>query len=123
MKEERGQIAGNQIISEPFTLWGSIGGEVVVTDGGKMYVRGAIYGLLSVEKGGRVHILGNVSGDLCVAKGAKVIVSGIVGGNCINNGGRLYIDETARILGKVKMFKGETKIDSKAQVGGRERYQ
>ncbi|MFI5378865.1 MAG: hypothetical protein ACHRHE_06195 [Tepidisphaerales bacterium] len=122
MKEERGQIAGNQIISEPFTLWGSIGGEVIVVDGGKMYVRGAIYGLLSVEKGGRVHILGNVSGDLRVARGAKVIVSGIIGGDCTNNGGRLYVDETARILGKVRTRSGETKIDSKAQVGGRENY-
>ena len=122
MREERGQIAGNQIIAEAFTLWGSIAGDIVVIDGGKMYARGAIYGKLSVEEGGRVHIFGNVSGDLVVSEGAKVIVSGIVGGDCTNNGGRLYIDETARVLGRVKMKKGETKIDSKAQVGGRERY-
>ncbi len=57
-----------------------------------------------------------------MSEGAKVIVSGVIGGDCLNQGGRLYIDESARIMGKVRTRKGETKVDSKAQVGGRENF-
>ena len=56
MREERGQINGNQVISEPLDLWGIISGNVTVVEGGKLYVRGAIYGDLRVSPGGRVHI-------------------------------------------------------------------
>ncbi len=84
MIEERGQIAGNQIVSEAYTLWGSIAGEVVVIDGGKMYVRGAIYGDLTVEEGGRVHVFGNISGKLSVIlrKGAVFTFSAISAASC-----------------------------------------
>ncbi|MCS7034820.1 MAG: hypothetical protein NZ561_12630 [Phycisphaerae bacterium] len=108
MREERGQIAGDVVVYEPFTLWGSIGGNVTVIEGGKLYVRGAIYGNMQVERGGRVHILGIVSGDLIVHEGAKVIVSGQVGKNAINRGGRLHIDPTAIIHGTVKTRNGKT---------------
>ena len=64
MREERGQLTGDVIVYEPFTLWGSVGGNVRVIQGGKLYVRGAIYGNLTVEYGGRVHVYGNISGDL-----------------------------------------------------------
>ena len=64
MREERGTLNGNQVISEAVDLWGTISGNVTVVDGGKMYVRGAIYGHLKVAHGGRVHIYGNVSGNL-----------------------------------------------------------
>jgi hypothetical protein len=102
MREERGQLSGDQLIFEPFTLWGSIGGDVRVIQGGKFYVRGAIYGNLTVEYGGRVHVFGNVSGNLIVQRGAKVIHSGILGGDAVNEGGRLYIDAIARVLGRIK---------------------
>ena len=108
MREERGQISGDVVVYEPFTLWGSVGGNVNVIDGGKMYVRGAVYGNMDVEAGGRVHILGIVSGDLSVHKGAKVIVSGQVGGNAINLGGRLHIEAKAQIHGRVKSKEGKT---------------
>jgi hypothetical protein len=81
-----------------------------------MYVRGAIYGHLKVAHGGRVHIYGNVSGNLTVLEGAKVIHSGVRGGDAINEGGRLFIDASARVLGRVKTSSGETKVDSKAQI-------
>lgn len=108
MREERGQIGGDVVVYEPFTLWGSIGGNVRVIQGGKFYVRGAIYGNLTVEFGGRVHIFGNVSGNLIVERGAKVIHSGILGHDAINEGGRLYIEAASRILGKIKPNSGET---------------
>jgi cytoskeletal protein CcmA (bactofilin family) len=108
MREERGQLAGDVVVYEPFTLWVSIGGHVRVIEGGKFYVRGAIYGNLRVEFGGRVHIFGNVAGDLLVERGAKVIHSGILGGDAINEGGRLYIEAASRILGKIKTRRGET---------------
>jgi predicted acyltransferase (DUF342 family) len=108
MREERGQIPGDVVVYEPFTLWGSVGGDVKVIDGGKLYVRGAIYGKLDVEDGGRVHILGTVTGDLTVHPGAKVIVSGLVGGNAVNLGGRLHIDANAQVHGKVKTRDGRT---------------
>ena len=69
---------------------------------------GAIYGSLIVEFGGRVHIFGNVTGNLTVQRGAKVIHSGVLGGDAINEGGRLFIDPTATIMGKVKTIDGET---------------
>ena len=71
MREERGTLSGNQIISEPLDLWGTISGNVTVVDGGKMYVRGAIYGHLRVAHGGRVHVYGNVSGNLTVLEGVE----------------------------------------------------
>jgi len=108
MREERGQIAGDVMIYEPWNLWGSVGGNVTVIQGGKLYVRGAIYGNLVVEFGGRVHIFGNVSGNLIVNRGAKVIHSGVLGGDAINEGGRLFIDPPARIMGNVKTRSGDT---------------
>src|SRR5688500_18203863 len=105
MREERGQVRGDVIVHEPYTLWGAIAGNVRVIQGGKFYVRGAIYGKLEVEYGGRVHIYGNVSGKLTVHPGAKVIHSGILGGDVSNLGGRLYVDNSATIVGQVKTKK------------------
>src|SRR5439155_27384868 len=106
MSEERDTLNGNQIISEGVDLWAVISGNVTVVDGGKMYIRGAIYGNLKVAHGGRVHIYGNVSGDLVVLEGAKVIHNGVLGGDAINDGGRMFIDASARILGKVRTNSG-----------------
>jgi cytoskeletal protein CcmA (bactofilin family) len=111
MREERGQIAGGVVVYEPFNLWGSVGGDVKVVEGGKLYVRGAIYGNLLVEYGGRVHIFGNVTGNLIVKRGAKVIHSGVLVGDATNLGGRLFIESMAKIQGKVKAKKGETTDD------------
>lgn len=114
MREERGQIAGDVLVYEPYTLWGSIGGSVRVIERGKLYVRGSIYGNLTVEYGGRCHIFGRVSGTLTVHRGAKVIHSGVIAGDCVNEGGRLYIDKGAQVVGKTKTRKGETKIEGEA---------
>jgi cytoskeletal protein CcmA (bactofilin family) len=110
MHEERGTIAGDWVVSEPTTLWGSVGGNVTVAEGGKLYMRGAVYGDILVEFGGRLHIFGRVVGSLTVKRGAKVIHSGVLGGDATNKGGRLFIENTAIINGKVKTLKGETKI-------------
>ena len=112
MREERGQLSGGLIVFEPFNLWGSVGGEVRVIQGGKLYVRGAIYGDLIVEYGGRVHVFGNISGDLVVERGAKVIHSGVIGGDAVNQGGRLYIERTSRVLGRIKTIDGTTTTES-----------
>lgn len=116
MREERGQIAGPLVVHEPFTLWGSVGGDVIVVEGGRFYMRGSIYGNLTVEYGGRVHIYGSVSGDLKVARGTKVIHSGTLMGNATNEGGRLFVDSLGTIHGKVKTLKGQTTIDPNATV-------
>jgi cytoskeletal protein CcmA (bactofilin family) len=121
MREERGTISGPLVVHEPYTLWGSVGGDVIVVEGGKFYMRGSIYGNLIVEYGGRVHIFGNVTGDLKVARGSKVIHSGILLGDAVNEGGRLYVDAMATINGKVKTIKGETKIEPKPIVPGARR--
>ena|ERR1041385_6082872 len=110
MREERGTLSGDLVVYEPFTLWGSAGGNVSVIDGGKFYLRGTIYGNLTVEKGGRVHVFGNITENLVVMEGAKVIVSGAIGHDVINEGGRVFIDSGAKIMGKVKTKKGETKV-------------
>jgi hypothetical protein len=117
VREERGQLTGNQIISEPVDFWGKVDGDVHVVEGGKFYLRGAIYGSLYIEDGGRVHLFGNLMGNLYVAENGKAIISGVVGGDCHNDGGRMYIDSNAKILGKVKKHAGETQIDSKAKIG------
>ena len=88
-------------------LWGSVAGNVSVVKGGKFYLRGSVYGNISAESGGRAHLLGNVSGDLIVMEDAKVILGGAVGGDAINEGGRLYIEHTAKVMGKVKGRKGK----------------
>jgi cytoskeletal protein CcmA (bactofilin family) len=110
MREERGTIAGDLVVAEELTLWGSVGGNVSVIEGGKFYMRGACYGDITVEWGGRLHIFGRVIGTLTVRRGAKVIHSGVLGGDAINKGGRLYIDSTATINGKIKTLKGETEM-------------
>jgi cytoskeletal protein CcmA (bactofilin family) len=116
MREERGHIAGNVSINEPYTLWGSIGGTVSAMDGSKFYMRGAIYGDLNIAPGGRVHVLGNITGNVTVSPKSKVILGGTVGGNVTNLGGRLYIEATARILGKVRAGdSGETKVEPGAK--------
>jgi cytoskeletal protein CcmA (bactofilin family) len=114
MREERGQLSGDVVVAETYTLWGTIAGNVRVIEGGKMYVRGAVYGNLTVEAGGRVHVYGNVSGDLVVHRKAKVIHSGLLGGDAVNQGGRLYVDEMGKVNGKVKTKAGETKVHGAA---------
>lgn len=102
MREERGQIQGDMVVYEKLTLWGTLGGDCTVVKGGRMYLRGSIYGNLIVEAGGRVHAYGNIRGNVIVHPKAKVILSGTIGGDACNEGGRLYIDSTARIMGRVK---------------------
>jgi cytoskeletal protein CcmA (bactofilin family) len=110
MREERGTIGGDWTVTDEVELWGSVGGNVTVDEGGKLYVRGAIYGDILVKWGGRMHIFGRVAGSLTVKRGAKVIHSGVLGGDATNLGGRLYIDSTAQINGKIKTVKGETEM-------------
>ena len=117
MREERGQLKGDQVISEPFTLWGSVAGNVTATIGSKFYARGTIYGDLTVLHGGRVHVYGKVTGSLFVKDGAKVIHSGYVGGDAVNEGGRLFVDKNATVAGNVLTADGETQVDPAAQVG------
>ena len=116
MKEERGNVRGDVVISEPYTLWGTIAGNVTAVKGSKFYARGVIYGDLTVLARGRVHIFGNVNGDLIVKDGAKVIHSGTVTGDAVNEGGRLYIEASAKVLGKVRTEQGETTIEPGAEV-------
>ncbi len=113
MREERGKLAGDVTINDDMTLWGTIAGNVTVTEKGKFYMRGAIFGNLTVQNGGRVHVYGNVSGDLRVEEGAKVIHSGIIGRNAINDGGRLYIEKASKVEGKVKENSGETTYEGR----------
>ena len=112
MREERGHLRGNVVIDEPYTLWGSIAGDVTAVKGSKFYVRGMIYGSLTVLHGGRVHVYGNITGDLTIKDGAKVIHSGVVGGDAVNQGGRLYVDKIAKVLGEVKTEDGQTTLES-----------
>jgi len=113
MREERGQISGDITIAEPYTLSGTIAGDVRVVKGGKFWARGSIFGNLEVADGGRVHVYGSISGDLTVHEGAKVIISGRIMGNATNRGGRLYINAGGEVNGKVKTKTGETKIEPK----------
>ena len=105
------------MVSEPYTLWGSVAGNVTATNGSKFYVRGTIYGDLTLLVGGRCHVYGKVTGNLVVKDGAKVIVSGIVGKDAVNEGGRLYVDANAEIMGRVRTEDGETQVDPNAKVG------
>ena len=115
MREERGHVKGKMVIDEPFTLWGSIAGNVTAVKGSKFYMRGAIYGDLTVLHGGRVHVYGNITGNLFVKDGAKVIHSGVLGGDANNFGGRLYIDSKAKVMGRVR-----TEEDGQTTVEGEE---
>src|SRR5688500_1273325 len=110
MREERGTIAGNYTDSDTLTLWGTIGGNLTVAEGGKCYLRGACYGDNLVQYGIRLHIFRRVAGSMTDKRTPKVIHSGLLGGNATNLGGRLYIENTAQINGKIKTVKGETKI-------------
>lgn len=111
MREERGQVAGDLIVDGPLELWGNVGGNVTVVDGGKFYVRGSIIGNLIVQYGGRVHIYGQVHGDVTVFDNTKLIHSGHIKGNLINDGGRLFVDRKAKVEGKIKTKSGQTKIE------------
>ena len=111
MREERGQVAGDLVVYEKFELWGNVGGNVTVVSGGKFYLRGAILGNLIVENGGRVHIFGHVHGDVTLHENTKLIHSGVIGGDLVNDGGRLFIERVAKVNGRVKTRKGETKME------------
>lgn len=111
MREERGQVAGDLVVDGPLELWGNVGGDVTVIDGGKFYVRGSILGNLIVQYGGRVHIYGQVHGDVTVFDNTKLIHSGHIGGDLINDGGRLFVDRKAKVEGRIKTKSGETKIE------------
>ncbi|HSI31984.1 MAG TPA: hypothetical protein VK986_00210, partial [Tepidisphaeraceae bacterium] len=74
-------------------------------------MRGAVYGDLIVESGGRCHNFGNISGNLIVHENTKVIHSGVVGKDVINEGGRLVVDATAKVMGKIRKKSGETKLE------------
>lgn len=111
MREERGQIAGDVVVSDEMELWGNVGGNVTVANGGKFYLRGAIYGNMVVEPGGRVHIFGQIKGDVTIHKKTKLVHSGVIGGDLINEGGRLYVDRTAKVGGKVTTKSGQTKVE------------
>jgi predicted acyltransferase (DUF342 family) len=118
MREERGRIAGDIVVYEPFTLWGAVAGSVKVIEGGKFYLRGSIYGDLEVEFGGRVHIYGNVTGNVTVSRGGKVIHSGVIGGDAINTGGRIFIEAASKVGGKIKTKSGDTTVDAKFKQEG-----
>jgi len=111
MREERGKLSGDCNIDELYTLWGMIVGDVTVVDDGKLYLRGSIYGDLIVENGGRAHIFGNLKGSLIVKRGAKVIHSGTIGGDILNRGGRIFIDQAAKTVGKIKTKAGQTTFE------------
>ncbi|HSI33755.1 MAG TPA: hypothetical protein VK986_09215 [Tepidisphaeraceae bacterium] len=111
MREERGRFAGDLVVNEPMELWGSVAGTVRVIEGGKFYMRGAVYGDLIVESGGRCHNFGNISGNLIVHENTKVIHSGVVGKDVVNEGGRLVVDATAKVMGKIRKKSGETKLE------------
>jgi predicted acyltransferase (DUF342 family) len=113
MREERGKLNGDVVINELYTLWGMIVGEVKVVAGGRLYLRGSIYGDLILEDGARAHIFGNVQGKVTVLEGAKIVHSGVVGGDIINRGGRVFIDQTAKVMGKVKTKEGQTTFEPK----------
>ena len=115
MREERGHVKGNIVIDEPYTLWGSIAGNVTAVKGSKFYMRGAIYGDLTVLHGGRVHVYGNITGNLFVKDGAKVIHDGVLGGDANNFGGRLYIAAKSKVMGRVR-----TEEDGQTTVEGEE---
>jgi cytoskeletal protein CcmA (bactofilin family) len=113
MREERGQIKGDIVIKEPYTLWGSIGGDVKVAQHGKFYCRGNIYGNLTIEPGGRAHIFGNILGNLIVMEDTKVIHSGTISGDVTNLGGRLFVELAGKITGKIKTKSGDTRFEEK----------
>src|SRR4051812_5283114 len=110
MREERGTLAGDQLITEDVEIMGSIGGNLTVGEGGKVYLRGAVYGDILVDYGGRLHIFGRATRTLTVNRGGKAIHSGVLGGDVVNMGGRIFIEDTATITGKIKTKKGETKV-------------
>ena len=110
MREERGNINGDVVVYEDYTLWGTIVGNVKVIDGGKFYVRGNIHGDMEVEPGGRVHVFGQISGSVKLTRGTKVIHSGIIKGDVVNEGGRFFADPGTMICGKVRTRAGETRL-------------
>jgi cytoskeletal protein CcmA (bactofilin family) len=111
MREERGKITGDLVIDELYTLWGMIVGNVRVVKGGKFYMRGSVYGNVTVEADGRAHLFGHVQGNLVVTRYAKVIHSGVLSGNVDNRGGRVFIELTGRVEGKIKNKKGAETIE------------
>ncbi|MEL7240512.1 MAG: hypothetical protein AAGK78_16770, partial [Planctomycetota bacterium] len=102
VKEERGRVDGDITINEPYTLWGSVTGDLRVVEGGKVYVRGNVGQDLIVDFKGRVHVYGHVGGNIVLFRGAKLILSGVCAGNVENKNARFYTDEHGKVLGKVK---------------------
>ena len=45
----------------------------------------------------------------------RVAISGIVGGDCVNQGGRLYVDKIAKTLGQVRTEEGKTTFEGETE--------
>ena len=57
MREERGQVAGDVVIYEPYTLWGSIGGNVnVIVHRGAKVIHSGMIGGDATNDGGRLYV-------------------------------------------------------------------
>ena len=118
MREERGRVVGDLTVSEKFTLWGGVTGDLRVVEGGKLYLRGNVGGDLYVDFGGRVHVYGHVAGNLQLFRGAKVVLSGTVGGSAANQNARLFVDRHGRVIGKIKTLGKHAETHVEDQYGG-----
>ena len=112
MREERGTIAGDYTVSDELTLWGTVGGNLIVAERGKFYMRGAVYGDILVEYGGRLHIFGRVVGSLTVKRGGKGHPQRRPRRRRHQHGRPALHRKHSQINGKIKTVKGETQIRS-----------
>ncbi|MGY4648385.1 hypothetical protein [Mycobacterium sp. URHB0021] len=93
---------------------GSMGEDVLVSDGGSLTLFGMINGTLTVGTGGYAHVCGTV-GRLVVEPGGKADLDGTCSGDAHNQGGELTIK--GRVAGSL-VGKIGTRVSPEAQVGG-----
>jgi len=84
----------------PTTMTGLVRGDLFVRDNSVCDVTGMVSGNLLAERTGKAILHGLVT-KAAKAAGGDLEIFGMVQGDVINEGGRLFVDKTAVVRGKV----------------------
>ncbi len=84
----------------PTQMTGLVRGDLFVRDNSVCEVTGMVSGNLLAERSGKAVLRGLVT-KACKATGGDLEVYGLVQGDVVNEGGRVYVDKSAAIRGRI----------------------
>src|SRR3981189_1362747 len=96
------RVEGSVVVigPRPTTMTGLVRGDLFVRDNSVCDVTGMVSGNLLAERTGKASLHGLVT-KAAKAAGGDLEIFGMVQGDVINEGGRLFVDKTAVVRGKI----------------------